>query len=517
MSNNFSLDQEFDMGEDNFSLDIEDNDSLDEDSIQDLPDDTEEQEDDFNEDFVYDLSDETPSKGDDISDILGSIEDYEDNYSNNNGTDIQEYNEEYDDEDSDDISAKSSGDDLADILEDNFDDYDEIDEFLDDDEDEDDYFGNLNFSTSDTEKVTIDDILGKSFEMGASDVHISPDAEVAFTILGEIVFIKEYGIIPANIVQRAYAQITSHESQAIFAENLELDTAYTVKTGKYKGRRLRLSVGRSFSRVFMVFRTISDTIPTPEDLGVPAELKKWINLPNGLVLICGPTGTGKSTTFASLINQINLNQSKKIITVERPIEYIYPTENAKSLVTQREIGRDARSFSNALTSAMRQAPNVIMIGEVRDKEEVDSLLRASETGHLALSTMHTTSPAGTINRIKSLYEGDEQLRVLSSLKDNVRGIANQVLLRSKDGRSRFAVHCVLDVTPEVSDMIGAGDVGGIQKYMEDNKMTIEHKLVQAVLDKKCDIETARNACIFPDKFDSILKSLQPSRPTPRIR
>lgn len=523
MSDDFNLDQEFDinMDDDDFSLDMEDNDSLDESSIQDLPDEVEEDEEELNQDFVYDLSEDESSKGDDISDILGAIEEYDDyDGESDNNEDVPDYeeHEEYDEvDDEEDDDNDFSGDDLANILEDNFDDYDEINEFLDDDDEEDDYFGSLNFSSSDTEKVTIDDILGKSFEMGASDVHISPDAEVAFTILGEIVFIKEYGIIPANIVQRAYAQITSHESQAIFAENLELDTAYTVKSGKYKGRRLRLSVGRSFSRVFMVFRTISDSIPSPEELGVPDELKKWINLPNGLVLICGPTGTGKSTTFASLINQINLNQSKKIITVERPIEYIYPTENAKSLVTQREIGRDARSFSNALTSAMRQAPNVIMIGEVRDKEEVDSLLRASETGHLALSTMHTTSPAGTINRIKSLYEGDEQLRVLSSLKDNVRGIANQVLLRSKDGRSRFAVHCVLDVTPEVSDMIGAGDVGMIQQYMEDNKMTIEHKLVQAVLDKKCDIETARNACIFPDKFDAILKSSQPSRPVPRLR
>src|SRR5699024_5540108 len=163
----------------------------------------------------------------------------------------------------------------------------------------------------------------------------------------------------------------------------------------------------------------------------------------------------KSTTFASLINQINQYQTKKIITVERPVEYVYPNDGT-GLITQREVGMDSRSFFSALTSAMRQAAAVIMIGEVRDREEVDSLLTAPECGKLACSTTCPSTQPETSNQIKSLYEGEEHLKVLSSLKDNVRGIANKVLLKTKDGRGRFAVHCSLDVTPEISEMIGEG-------------------------------------------------------------
>ena len=428
-------------------------------------------------------------KGDDLGDIFDNIESdgYDDDYTRGGSV------------------SNALGDNGSIDIDDDFGDFDDDEtglEYLAGEGDEDEnYFESLRGDTRNG--LDIDGILGKAIELKASDVHINSDGYVDFTILGEITHMTDFGIIPANVVQRCYSTITSHTSQATFAENLELDTSYVIKKGENKGRRFRLSVGRSMTNVFMVFRVISDVIPSPKELGVPPSLEKWVQLPNGLVLICGPTGTGKSTTFASLVNEINQQQTKKIITVERPVEYLYP-HDGKGLVTQREVGRDARSFSNALTSAMRQAPDVIMIGEVRDREEVDSLLRASESGHLAFSTMHTNTPPGTINRIKSLYEGDEQLRVLSSLKDNVRGIANQVLLKTKDGRGRFAVHCVLNVTPEVSEMIGVGDVGAIQRYMEENEQTMEHELVKAVLAKKCDAETARSYCIFPDIFDKIL-------------
>lgn len=370
-----------------------------------------------------------------------------------------------------------------------------------DGKDDDDYFNGL---SGRRESVSIDDILSDAIVRGASDVHINPDSYVSFTILGEIVHIKEYGVIPDNMTKRMYTSITSHMSQATFASDLELDTSYTIKQGGYKGRRFRLSVGYSYGCVFMVFRVINDIIPTPEDLGIPEALKKWVQLPNGLVLICGPTGTGKSTTFASLVNQINRQQTKKIITVERPIEYVYPRDG-RGLITQREVGRDARSFHSALTSAMRQAPDVIMIGEVRNREEVDSLLQASESGHLSFSTMHTNTPPSTINRIKSLYTGDEQLRVLSSLKDNIRGIANQVLLKTLDGRGRFAVHCVLVVEGEVADMIGEGDVSAIQEHMLTQRTTMEHQLAKAVVGKRCTVDTARAQCVHPELFDDILR------------
>lgn len=498
-NNDFSLD-------DDFSLPDE---PIDEPVLPDIESDSEQE---FSLDVNLDL--ELPpmgtAKGDSLDDIVA-------------GLDYSDYDEEEDDSyytsgskishaigansalnvsNSDDETYDNGDDYYYDDDEDDDSDYPfDAPEFSDDD-DEFDFSTSLRGDTRDG--LNIDNVLIKAIEMKASDVHINSDGYVAFTVLGDIVHMKDYGIIPARAVQQGYLNIVTHQNHSLFAENLELDTSYMIRHGEYKGRRFRLSVGRSMGNIFMVFRVISDNIPTPDDLGVPDTLKKWTQLPNGLVLICGPTGTGKSTTFASLINQINQYQTKKIITVERPVEYVYPNDGT-GLITQREVGLDSRSFFSALTSAMRQAPDVIMIGEVRDREEVDSLLRASESGHLAFSTMHTSTPPGTINRIKSLYEGDEQLRVLSSLKDNVRGIANQVLLKTKDGRGRFALHCSLDVTPEISEMIGEGDVGAIQDHMLKNKQTLEHILVKAVVDGKCDIEEARSKSVFPATFDSILE------------
>lgn len=383
--------------------------------------------------------------------------------------------------------------------------------YLNNGEDSDDYFDSFDYNENSAVSeynqtlIDIDAILIKAIESRASDVHINPDGYVAFTVLGEIMYVKEFGIIPASNLSRTYGEITTHVAQSTFADNLELDTSYTLKKkGKYQGRRFRLSVGRSFDSVFMVFRVISDEIPTLEDLKIPKAIRDWTKLPNGLVLICGPTGTGKSTTFASLINDINKTKPKKIITVEKPVEYVYP-QTGLGLVTQREVGRDTRKFASALTSAMRQNPDIIMIGEVRDKEEVDSLLQAAESGHLSFSTMHTNSPPSTINRIKSLYDGDEQRRVLSSLQENIRGIANQVLVKTKNGNDRFALQSILHITPEVSEMIGRGDVSAIQQYMERKGETIEHKLAQAVLEGRTTLEYAREHCIYPDKFTRILK------------
>lgn len=215
--------------------------------------------------------------------------------------------------------------------------------------------------------------------------------------------------------------------------------------------------------------------------------------------------THNSTTFASLIRKIQLEQPKKIITVENPIEYLYGVDG-RSIVVQREIGMDARSFSSALDSAMRQAPDLIMVGEIRNRNEVDQALRASETGHLTLSTMHTSDAWTTVNRISSLYEGDEQARVLSSLKDNLRGIANQVLVKSIDGKSRFSVYSVLEINDEISHYIGHRDTEKIKKYMKDNGLTIEHQLVKAVNDKKCTVQEARVCANDRQYFDEVLKN-----------
>lgn len=350
----------------------------------------------------------------------------------------------------------------------------------------------------------LDEVIAKAIEVGASDIHITPDDEVAFTVLSDVRRVRDFGVIVPNVTRRLQLDIISHVLEQDFVQDMELDTSYVVRTGPAKGRRLRLSIGKTFGDIFLQFRIITDTIPTPEDLGVTGPLLEWFSLPRGAVMLNGSTGTGKSTTLSSLLKQVQLTQPKKIITIEKPIEFVYGKEG-KALVVQREVGKDARSFAGALKSALRQAPNIIMVGEVRDREEVDEFLRAAETGHLAISTMHSDSAPATINRIMSLYDGDEQKRILGTLSDVAQGFANQILVKTPDKKSRFAIREVLPVDEEVAKLILHGDVSGLKDYQMNHKITMDHELAKAVAGGYCTIQEARLQSSKPHRFDRLVR------------
>lgn len=214
--------------------------------------------------------------------------------------------------------------------------------------------------------------------------------------------------------------------------------------------------------------------------------------------------THNSTTLASIIREIQLNRSDKIITVEKPVEYVYGIAG-RSSVTQREVGRDTKSFAAALDSAMRQHPDVLLIGEVRNQEEVSALLYAAETGHLAFSTMHTNSAPHTLNRIKRLFSGEEQVRILGDLSEVARGFSNQLLVKSLDGKSRSSVNEVLEVDDTVKNLILNGDVRGIVSYQEEQGITMEHELVKAVIEGRCSVEEARKVSSFRPRLDKLLE------------
>lgn len=217
--------------------------------------------------------------------------------------------------------------------------------------------------------------------------------------------------------------------------------------------------------------------------------------------------THNTTTLASIIRDIQLNEKKKIITVEKPIEFVYPNDG-QSLVVQRDVPTDCLSFGNGLTSAMRSAPNIILIGEARNRLEIDEVLRASETGHLAVTTIHTSNNITTLNRIRSLYTGEEQKRILSSLGDNLRGIINQTLVKSKDGNSRFALREVLKVDFNIRKLIQDDRLTEIRKMQESNRSTMEHLLLQAVLQQKCSLNDARDKAPDQSYFDYLYKQLK---------
>lgn len=351
----------------------------------------------------------------------------------------------------------------------------------------------------------IDHILTEAIITGASDVHITTDLLVSMTRNGDIIRYDGYPIPDSETMHTViHDGILGHQEIQILNQEYEYEGAYTIAFGPMAGRRTRLTIGQTFGSYFMVFRIISEHIPTTEELGVEQEIIDWSHYPNGLFLICGPTGSGKSTTLASVIRELQMTTQKKIITIEKPIEYIYP-DDAPSIIVQREVGQDTRSFSNGLTSAMRQSPNVILLGEVRNIEEVSELLRAAETGHLAISTMHTNSVATTINRIRNLFEGSEQTRIMSTLADTMRGVGNQVLVKTPDGEGRFSVNELLTINDEVKELIIKGDVRGIRQYQIDNESTMEHNLARAVSEGRCTTEDARAHVVDLDLFNSLIE------------
>lgn len=352
--------------------------------------------------------------------------------------------------------------------------------------------------------IHVDQILTEAIITGSSDVHLNTDQITSMSRNGDIIRYEGYNIPDDDTMHiLIHEGILSHQEQASFNKDYEYDGSYTLQYGPYAGTRTRMSIGRSFGKYFIVFRIISDYIPELEELGVEKEIVEWAEYPNGLFLLCGPTGTGKSTTLASIVHNIMKNNRKKIITIEKPIEYIYP-DDTTSLVVQREVGGDTRGFYEGLTSAMRQNPDIILLGEVRNTEEVTELLRAAETGHLAISTMHTNSVSTTMNRIQNLFTGNEQQRIMSTLSDTLRGVANQVLVKDKED-GRFAVREILTINDEIKELIVSGDIHAVRNYQIKEKSTMEHKLATAVLEGKCYESEARKQVVDTKLFNELIK------------
>ena len=355
--------------------------------------------------------------------------------------------------------------------------------------------------------LNLDLILSLAIEEDASDIHLTEGEPVCFTKYKKIIKKYEFPIPDETTMNDMSASIMTSVQHQSFVSRYELDFPYTIKHGRYAGRRFRGNAGRSNGADFFVFRTINDKIPSLEDLSIEQELVDWVNLPNGVWIVGGATGSGKSTTLASLLHHIQMTQPKKIITIEKPIEYTYPKDSGLSLVVQREVGegQDTLSFDNGLTAAMRENPDIILIGEVRNTEEVSELIRAAETGHLAISTIHTNSVPTTINRIFSLFPTEEQGRIRSTLSDTLKGLVNQNLVPKKDEDGVFVVREILTITDEIRKMILKGDVLAIKEYMINNELTMEQQLYKAYKEDKCTYEEARK--LAPDVllFDRLNK------------
>ena len=309
-------------------------------------------------------------------------------------------------------------------------------------------------------QITLSELLKKLAELGGSDLHITTNTPPQVRVDGHLRPLEGYKVLTsADTKQLAYSVLTDAQKHR-FEENLELDFSFGVKGLS----RFRANIFNQRGAVGAVFRAIPYEIKPFEALGLPAVVKQLCDKPRGLILVTGPTGSGKSTTLAAMIDKINTDRHEHILTIEDPIEFLH---NHKScLVNQREVNADTRGFAEALRTALRQDPDIVLVGEMRDLETIESALRIAETGHLTFATLHTNSAASTINRIIDVFPSEQQSQVRAQLSLVLEGILCQALLPKADGQGRAMALEILVPNPAIRNLIREDKVHQIYSMMQ---------------------------------------------------
>ena len=297
-----------------------------------------------------------------------------------------------------------------------------------------------------TEKFDINKFLAKAISIGTSDVHLIVDEHPIIRKDGKIIKI-DMPKITEDDINTAINILIPKNAKTSAMSKFDLDFAYEIKGVS----RFRVNLSHQLGKIALVIRNIPYSIKSLEDLNLPKTIEQFAQLNNGLVLVTGPTGSGKSTTLASLIDYVNINYPKHIITIEDPIEFIFVGK--KSIISQRQIEIDTPSFPDGVKYALRQDPDVILIGEIRDRETVESALKASETGHLVFATLHTNGAVQTMNRIINMFEPQDRQYIREQLASTLRGIISQKLVNNKSGLGRRPACEVLVATPTIRDFI----------------------------------------------------------------
>ena len=332
---------------------------------------------------------------------------------------------------------------------------------------------------------------------GASDLHLVSRSEPQIRLDGALKPVNLPKLTGDDIETMCYSLITEKQKQR-FEEYGELDFALELP----KIGRFRANYYKTLGEMAAAFRIIPIDVPSLDDLGAPLIFKQLIKREKGLILVTGPTGSGKSTTLAALLNEINTHEQKHIVTVEDPVEFIH--QNKKSIFSHRGVGEDTKSFATALKYAMRQDPDIILIGEMRDKETIEAALTAAETGHLVFGTLHTSSAPSTINRIIDVFTGDEQPQIRAMISTSLVAVIAQALL-PKLGGGRIAAHEILVTNHAISNLIREDKVHQIYSQMQlgqenSGMQTQTQILLKLIRDGKISRETAMQYANKPDEL-----------------
>ena len=327
--------------------------------------------------------------------------------------------------------------------------------------------------------MDISELLIFAIENHGSDLHVSSGEQPFIRIHGEMRKVELPNLDKEAVHNMIYG-ILNDQQRKVYEESLELDFSFALGDyGRFRGNVFKQERGDA-----AVFRAIPNIIPSFEELGLPKVLQDIARLEKGLVLVTGPTGSGKSTTLATMIDLINTEEKGHIITIEDPIEFVHHSKSC--LVNQRELGPNTKSFANALRSALREDPDVILVGEMRDLETIQLALTAAETGHLVFGTLHTSGAPSTVTRVIDVFPAGQQNQVRSMLADSVQAIITQALFKRKDGKGRIASFEILLANPAIRNLIREGKIFQILSIMQTSKgqgMQTMEASVQQLLDR----------------------------------
>ena len=358
---------------------------------------------------------------------------------------------------------------------------------------------------------SLSELLKRMVDMGGSDLHITTNTPPRIRVHGELKPCEDLPALgPADTKQLAYSILTDAQKHR-FEENLELDFSFGIKNIA----RFRGNLFNQRGATAGVFRVIPFEIKSFDQLQLPEILRKMCEKPRGLILVTGPTGSGKSTTLATMLDLINSTRHEHMLTVEDPIEFIHP--HKKCLVNQREINADTHSFANALRAALREDPDVVLIGEMRDLETIESALRIAETGHLTFGTLHTNSASSTINRIIDVFPAHQQSQIRAQLSLVLEGVMCQTLLPKPGGKGRAMAMEILVPNPAIRNLIREDKIHQIYSAMQTGQdkfgmQTFNQSLYSLYMRKLIDLETAMLRSSNQDELQDMIKRGAPGLP-----